>query len=191
VDDRAASGSRRAPAVRDASGARYSPVARLLHWLTVVLLIPMTAAGFVLLDLPPGRLQDDAFVLHRSTGVLLFVLTALRLAWRLSHPAPPLPDDVPPLQRRAAAATHLLLYALLLAMPIVGWWATSAYGAPIQVYWLFELPPLVAQDKAVAERAFALHGALGIALVALAALHVGAALYHRFVRHDGVLRRMA
>jgi cytochrome b561 len=169
---------------------RYTALARTLHWLTAALVIPMTAAGFVLLQLPPGPVQDTAFVLHRSTGVLVFVLTALRLAWRLGHPAPPLPADLSGPQRLAAVTTHAALYALLLAMPVIGWWATSAYGAPISVYGLFELPPLVAQDRALAERVFALHGVLGLALTALVATHVGAALYHHFVRRDDVLRRM-
>jgi len=172
-------------------GARYTPVARTFHWVTAALVLPMAALGFVLLDLPAGRTQDLAFDLHRSTGVLLFVLTALRLAWRLGHPPPPLPADVPTPQRRAAGLVHALLYALLLAMPLVGWWATSAYGATIRVYGLFVLPPLVAKDEALAERAFALHGALGIVLLALVAVHVAGALYHRFVRRDDVLRRMA
>jgi len=97
---------------------------------------------------------------------------------------------VPQLDAVVAGAVHALLYLLLLAMPIVGWWATSAYGAPISVFWLFELPPLVAQDKAVAERVFALHGALGLVLIALVAAHAGAALHHHFVKGDGILRRM-
>ena len=169
---------------------RYGRLARALHWTTAALVILMVPGGLVLLSLPPGPVQDTAFVLHRSTGVLLFALTVLRLANRARHPAPPLPSGMPALQRRAAGAVHALLYLLLLAMPIVGWWATSAYGAPISVFWLFELPPLVAQDKAVAERVFALHGALGWVLVTLVAAHAGAALHHHFVKRDAILRRM-
>ncbi len=169
---------------------RYAAPARALHWLTAVLVIAMIPAGFVLLSLPAGPIQDTAFLLHRSTGVLLFALTALRLAWRLSHPPPPLPASIPAAQRAVAHAVHVALYGLLFAMPLVGWWATSAYGAPISVFGLFELPPLVAKDEALAERAFALHGALGIAMAVLIAAHAGAALQHHFVRRDGVLRRM-
>jgi cytochrome b561 len=98
--------------------------------------------------------------------------------------------SVPAAQRAIAHAVHVALYALLFAMPLVGWWATSAYGAPISVFWLFELPPLVAKDEAVAERAFALHRALGIAMALLIAAHAGAALHHHFVKRDRVLRRM-
>lgn len=169
---------------------RYRPIARALHWTTAVLVIAMLPLGAVLLDLPPGRIQDTAFDLHRSTGVLLFGLTALRLAVRLRYPPPPLPADVPPLQRRVAHAVHLALYALLFAMPLVGWWGTSAFGAPIVVFGLFELPPLVAKDEAVARQVLALHGWLGIALGIAVLGHAGAALHHHFVKRDGVLRRM-
>jgi cytochrome b561 len=169
---------------------RYTGVARALHWTMALLVIAMIPAGFVLLSLPAGPIQDTAFNLHRSTGVLLFVLTALRLAWRLSHPPPPLPASIPAAQRAVAHLVHVALYALLFAMPVIGWWATSAYGAPIIVFGLFELPPLVAKDEALALRAFALHGYVGIALALLIAAHAGAALHHHFIKRDGVLRRM-
>ncbi len=176
--------------MRPPAAGRYAPAARAIHWVTAALVIAMIPGGFVLLDLPPGRIQDTAFDLHRSTGVLLFGLTLVRIAVRVARPAPPLPASIPPLQQRVAGAVHLLLYGLLLAMPVVGWWATSAYGAPIRVFGLFELPPLVAPDKAVAETAFAIHRALGIALAAIVAAHAAAALHHHFGRRDGVLRRM-
>lgn len=173
-----------------AAVGRYGGVARALHWSTAVLVIAMIPAGFSLLSLPAGPIQDAGFLLHRSSGVLLFVLTAARLGWRLAHPPPRLPASIPAAQRAIAHAVHVALYALLFAMPLVGWWATSAYGAPISVFGLFVLPPLVAQDRAVAEQAFALHGALGIAMAALIAAHAGAALHHHFFKRDGVLRRM-
>jgi cytochrome b561 len=175
--------------VNGAAG-RYTGVARLLHWTTAVLVIAMIPAGFVLMSLPAGAVQDTAFNLHRSTGVLLFALTLFRIGWRLGHPPPPLPAGVPAAQRAIAHLAHLGLYALLLAMPVIGWWATSAYGAPIIVFGLFELPPLVAQDRALSERLFALHGYAGIALALLIVAHAGAALHHHFSRRDGVLQRM-
>jgi cytochrome b561 len=73
---------------------------------------------------------------------------------------------------------------------VVGWIATSAYPAPIPVFGLFELPPLAPANRALSERLFALHGALGIAIAVLALLHVAAACHHHFVRKDRVLLRM-
>lgn len=169
---------------------RYTAVARLLHWTTAVLVLATIPVGFVLLSLPPGRVQDTLFDLHRSVGVLLFVLVVVRLAWRLGHPPPPLPDDLPAWQRVASASVHGLLYVLLLVQPVIGWWGTSAFGAPIRVFWLFELPPLVAKDERLAGQVLGWHGMVGIALAAAIAIHVAAALFHHFVRRDEVLRRM-
>ncbi len=173
-----------------ATAGRYTLIARVLHWTMALLVIAMIPAGFVLMSLPAGTVQDAAFNLHRSAGVLLLALVLVRIGWRLGHPPPPLPAALPAAQRAIAGVAHLGLYALLLAMPLIGWWATSAYGAPIVVFGLFELPPLVAQDRALSERLFALHGFAGIALALLIAAHAGAALHHHFVRRDGVLRRM-
>ena len=114
----------------------------------------------------------------------------VRLLCRLRHPAPPLPADIPAIQQFAAHATHWALYVLLIVQAIVGWIATSAYRAPILVFWLFELPPIWPVDQPFSERMFGLHRLLGIAIVALLCAHIGAALYHHFVRRDRVLMRM-
>ncbi|TXL70079.1 cytochrome b [Vineibacter terrae] len=169
---------------------RYTGPARLLHWTMAVLVLMTIPVGFILLDLPQGRLQDTLFDLHRSIGVLLFVLVVIRLGWRLAHPPPPLPDDLPAWQRAASGTVHRLFYAILLIQPIVGWWGTSAFGAPINVFWLFELPPLVSKDEAAAKQILGWHGIIGITLSVAIAIHVGAALFHHFVRRDAVLRRM-
>jgi len=121
--------------------------------------------------------------------VLLFALVVIRLAWRLTHP-PPLLDDLPAWQRIASGTVHRLLYAILLIQPIIGWWGTSAFGAPINVFWLFELPPLVSKDELAAKQILAWHGIVGITLSAIVAIHISAALFHHFVRRDEVLRRM-
>ena len=153
------------------------------------LVLTTIPVGFVLLALPQGRVQNTLFDLHRSIGVLLFALVVIRLAWRLTHP-PPLLDDLPPWQRIASGTVHRLLYAILLIQPIIGWWGTSAFGAPINVFWLFELPPLVSKDELAAKQILAWHGIVGITLSAIVAIHISAALFHHFVRRDEVLRRM-
>ena len=101
-----------------------------------------------------------------------------------------LPADIAPMQRFAAHATHWGLYALLLLQPFTGWIATSAYRAPIIVFGLFELPPIWRESRAFSEQLFFVHALIGISIACLAAAHVGAALYHHFVRRDRVLLRM-
>ena len=109
----------------------YSFAARVLHWITAVIVIGMIPAGIYMANASPGPTQDLLFHLHRSFGVVLLPIVLARLAYRFTHPPPPLPNDIPAVQRSAAHAVHYALYALLIVQPIVGWIATSAYRAPI------------------------------------------------------------
>jgi cytochrome b561 len=174
----------------DRAEVGYTATARLFHWSTAVLVLLMIPIGIVMANVDVGPAQDTLYHLHRSSGAVLLPLVLARLLYRQSHPPPPLPASVPAGQRRIAHVTHWALYCLLLLQAIVGWIATSAYRAPIMVFWLFELPPIWPVDRPFSEGLFAVHRALGIALLGLVALHAGAALYHHFVLKDVVLRRM-
>lgn len=168
----------------------YSGVARAFHWVTAALVLFMVPAGILMANMPEGPAQDILFHLHRSVGAVLLPIVLARLCYRLAHPPPPLPADIPAPQQVAAQATHWLLYALVLAQPLLGWVATSAYRAPILVFWTFELPPIWPEDRAFSERVFAIHRWVGYAIGLLATAHIGAALFHHFVRKDAVLLRM-
>jgi cytochrome b561 len=168
----------------------YSVGARLLHWITAVLILLMIPLGFVIANDWGGPLQDWLYDLHRSIGAVLIPIVLLRLLAWWARPPAELPHDIPPLQRHAARVTHVCLYVLLLVQPLVGWMATSAFRAPISVFGLFELPPICAENRAVSEQLFFAHAVLGATLCALVAAHIAAALYHHFVRRDRVLMRM-
>jgi len=168
----------------------YSATARALHWITAALVLTLLPLGLVIANEWGGPLQDPLYDLHRSIGAVVIPLIILRLGYRLTHPPLPLPEDIPPLQQLAAGATHWALYALLIVQPFIGWVATSAYRAPITVFGLFELPPIWPQDRPLSERLFVVHALIGAAIAGLAAVHIGAALYHHFVRKDRVLMRM-
>lgn len=168
----------------------YSMTARILHWVTAVLVLILLPLGVVIANEWGGPLQDPLYNLHRSIGAVIIPLVFLRLAYRLSHPPLPLPEDVPPFQQMAARAAHWGLYALLAVQPFVGWVATSAYRAPIMVFGLFELPPIWPQDRPLSGRLFVVHALIAAAIACLATVHIGAALYHHFVRRDRVLMRM-
>jgi cytochrome b561 len=168
----------------------YSGTARVLHWFTAVLVLTMIPAGITMVNIGPGPLQNTLFDLHRSIGVLLVLVILLRLAYRLNHPPPPLPADIPAIQQFAASFVHLALYTLLIVQPIVGWIGTSAFRAPINVFWLFQLPPIWPEDRAFSDQVFVVHRAIGYLIVLLLCAHIGAALFHHFVRRDRVLLRM-
>ena len=168
----------------------YTPVARILHWLTAVVVVIMIIVGVIIANTGdwPGKMT--VYDLHKSTGILVLVLVLFRLFYRLTHPPAPLPAHIPPIQQMVAHANHWTLYALLIVQPIVGWIATSAYPAPIPVYWLFELPRIWPEDRAFSERMFTVHAVVATLLAIAAAGHIGAALYHHFIRKDEVLMRM-
>lgn len=173
-----------------ASTPGYSLTARVLHWVTAVLVLVMIPVGIVIANEWGGPAQTFLYNLHKSVGATLIPLVVVRLIYRLRNPPPPLPEDIPAIQRFAAHATHWALYVLLLAQPMVGYIMTSAYPAPVPFFGLFNLPPIWWEDRALSERLSVVHLYLGLSIAAVAAMHIGAALFHHFVRKDRVLMRM-
>jgi cytochrome b561 len=168
----------------------YTRVARVLHWVTAGLVLLQLPLGIVIANQWGGPLQDLLYNAHKSLGALILPLVVARLTYRLTHRPPPLPGDIPPVQRLAAQITHWALYALLIIEPLLGWMGTSAYPAPVPFFGLFNLPPLLAPNRALSEQLLSVHRLVAFTIVALAALHIGAALFHHFVRRDRVLQRM-
>ncbi|MBM3529020.1 MAG: cytochrome b [Alphaproteobacteria bacterium] len=168
----------------------YSPAARGFHWVTAALVLTMIPVGVAMANADFGAAQDTLYHIHRSIGALLLPIALARLYYRWRNPAPPLPDDVPAVQRLAAQTVHWALYALLIVQPLIGWIATSAYRAPVLFFWMFELPPIWKVDQPFSEAMFQVHRALGIIMALLIGAHIAGALYHYFVRKDRILMRM-
>lgn len=168
----------------------YGAVARSFHWLTFALLLVIVPIGLVMADLPRGQLQNASFITHESLGLTVLGLSLLRLLWRFAHPPPPAPAGLTPLERRASATVHALLYLLLLVMPITGYAFVTFSGITLHYLGLVEVPALVVKDKPVGETFLWLHARLQWAIYALVLLHVAAALHHHLVRRDSVLARM-
>ncbi|HEY6255463.1 MAG TPA: cytochrome b/b6 domain-containing protein [Xanthobacteraceae bacterium] len=168
----------------------YTLTARVLHWVTAALVLFTLPLGLVIANDWGGPLQDPLYNLHRSIGTLLIPIILGRAMYRWAHPAPPLPDDIPPLQQLAARATHWALYTLLIVQPFLGWIGTSAYPAPIIVFGLFELPPIWPEDRVFSGQILFAHSLVALTIAVLLAAHIGAALHHHFVRKDRILSRM-
>jgi cytochrome b561 len=134
----------------------------------------------------------EAYQLHKSVGVVLFALVLFRLVWRLTYRSPELPSAMPRTERLAALGTHAILYALMLTMPLTGWLLASAspLGIPTLVFGVLPLPHPIGPDADTEAVLSGLHLAGGLALLALAGLHVAAALKHHFIDRDDVLRAM-
>jgi cytochrome b561 len=171
----------------------YGWIAILLHWLIAVLFIGQFALGLAMERIPSQRTAFELIQWHKSFGFLLLGLVLVRIGWRLGSARPALPDAVAPLERRVAPLVHGVLYAAQLAAPLSGWAlvSVSMLEVPSVPFDLFVMPnlPLMASDGAEAFWSIA-HEWLAWAGMALAALHMLAALRHHFWLRDPVLARM-
>lgn len=172
------------------SPTSYSPLAIVLHWSVVVLILGAWALGLYMVDLPLSPQKLKYFSWHKWIGVTIFTLAVIRIMGRLTHPAPPLPATVPQWQRRTAALSHFLLYALIVAIPLSGWLHSSASGVPVVYFGVLPLPNPLEKDKALADLLKQIHVFLNVTLVVIVCLHIAVALKHYFVDRDGVLTRM-
>ena len=170
---------------------RYTPPAIVLHWLVALLIFVAFPLGVYMHELPLSPWKLQLYSYHKWIGVTVFALMLTRMGLRLSGSTPPWPAAMTAWERGAARATHVLLYALLLVIPVSGWLWSSALG--FQTVWLglVPLPDLVVRDKALAATFGGLHKLLNFSMIALLTLHVAAALRHHFILRDDVGRRMA
>ena len=174
------------------SEVAYGWIAVALHWLIAALIGVMIVLGLVM----TRGFDDDImtkvalYQWHKSIGIVILTLVVLRLCWRLANPVPRLPETLKPYERGLAHAAHVGLYILMLSIPVSGWLLASASTFPTDVFGWFALPKLITPDQAVEETMAEVHEVLGWVLLALLAVHVGAALKHHFVLKDDVLRRM-
>ena len=171
----------------------YSPVARFFHWLTVLLVAIMFPLGIIMSERAEENIWDATtntmFSTHKLLGFIILLLIICRLTYRLVHGAP---DDEPtlePWQKLVSHLTHWALYGLLLLVPLVGWFGVQLFPA-LDVFGWFSLPAVVSPNEKAAEFVFEIHEVAAFALLFLIAMHIGAALFHYFIRKDGVLNRM-
>jgi cytochrome b561 len=176
------------------SNQRYGAVAMTLHWLIAVAIIGMLVLGKYMHGLP--RSDPDKFMLyqlHKSFGLTVLALTVLRIGWRLVNRAPPLPATMPAWERLAAHASHFLLYALMLAIPLSGWAMISASTLGVPTLWFgqIEVPNLPVTPGDETQETFEdAHELLGNLMILLLLVHVAAALKHHFWDRDTILKRM-
>lgn len=168
---------------------RFAFFSRLLHWTMAAMILAMLFIGIGMV----ASLADYQWLLaiHRPLGIAILMLAALRLVNRQLTPPPPLPADMPAPLRLAAHMSHIALYALMFAVPLVGWAMLSAGGYPIVLYGALQLPPILPLDVALYALLRTAHTVLALALFGVFLLHLAAALMHGLVFRDGVLESMA
>jgi cytochrome b561 len=170
---------------------RYSRTAILFHWLVALLIIGAFTMGLVMTDIPgitPTKLKYYSW--HKWAGVTVLALAALRLLWRLGHRTPAYPATMKSWEKAAAHALHSLLYVLMFAVPLSGYFYTLAAGVPVVWFGLFELPVLIAPNPELKPVLKALHYWLNMGLAASVGLHIAAAVKHVVIDRDDVMKRM-
>jgi len=168
----------------------YTPVAKGLHWLMAVLILGLLALGIYMSDLPLSPQKLELYSWHKWFGVTVFLLLWLRLAWRVTHRPPALPETLSAPMRLAAHAGHAALYLLMLAIPLSGWLMSSAKGFQTVWFGVLPIPDLLPKNKELGDLLLELHQGLNLLLIALLLAHIAAALKHHFFDKDDVLVRM-
>jgi cytochrome b561 len=168
----------------------YTRTAIALHWIVAALILFNLAFGLYTVNLPLSPQKLRYFSYHKWVGVTVFTLVALRLLWRLAHPAPALPAAMKRWEAIAAHASHAALYVLFFAAPLTGWLFSSAAGFQTVYLGVLPIPDLLSKDKELAAVLRIAHHWVNYALAALIALHAAAAIKHHLVDRDDVLVRM-
>ncbi|MCS6891202.1 MAG: cytochrome b/b6 domain-containing protein [Rhodovarius sp.] len=171
----------------------YDPVAKVFHWVTVPLMAMALASGFTIAHVRDAS-KLGFYAIHESLGLTILLLSLARIAWRQWRPPPPLPEHLPLPLRRLAKGTHHALYAVLVLQPLLGFFATNAFGFPMQgatAYLGFiDLPKFMDKQEALAWVLLGAHQVLAWLILPLLLAHVAAAIWHHAIRRDGMLLRM-
>jgi cytochrome b561 len=168
----------------------WGVLSKALHWIIVLLIINQWWIAERADDLPNGLAKLQTLAWHKSFGITVLMLAIVRLVWRWFNPVPSLEGVAKPWERVLASISHVLLYALIFALPLTGWMMSSARNFPVSWFKLFQLPDLVAPSQATFDQMLDLHHLLFKVLVGVALLHVAGALKHHVIDRNEVLKRM-
>ncbi|PCI34274.1 MAG: cytochrome b [Alphaproteobacteria bacterium] len=173
----------------------YGVVAKVFHWGMFLILFGLVVVGLYMSDLPADTPEQMGYKFglydqHKSFGILILGLVVFRLVWRMINPVPKMPDTMSRLEGLSAHAMHMLLYVIMLAQPLFGWLMSSFGGYPVKFFGI-GLPALAGKDKAMGDFFHEAHEITALLLIVAFAVHVGAALFHHFVRKDDVMTRMS
>lgn len=182
----------------------WGPVSRALHWGMAVMLLLQVPLGFLMVDAYDAWLAGHGDVakvmmlsrVHDTNGLLVLAFALVRLGWRLAADVPAPPAGLVPWQGQVARATHVALYALLFVFPLTGWATLSAYEGEFPIFFfgradVFRIVPQAAPGSPFNSDFFGeIHETCWKIGAVLLSLHVAAALWHEYVRRDGVLARM-
>jgi cytochrome b561 len=167
----------------------WGSLTKALHWIIVILIINQWVIAERAEELK-GLEKLQALSWHKSFGMTILMLAIIRLVWRWMNPVPDLRAETKPWERVLAKVSHVLLYALIFALPLTGWMMSSARNFPVSWFKQFQFPDLVAPSDQTFHQMNDLHHLLFGVLVVVALLHIAGALKHHFIDRNDVLKRM-
>lgn len=165
-------------------------VSKLLHWLIVLLILGLGVVGLIMVEMRNSPDKIQVYALHKSFGLTVLALAALRMLWRWYAGAPAPVPGTPRWQEKTASMTHWAMYVLLFAIPVSGWLFNSVSGFPLRWFGLFRVPALVGKNRDLRELTAEVHEWLFWLLVVVVLAHAAAALYHHLFQRDATLARM-
>ena len=154
---------------------RYRTPAKVFHWLTAALVLALVASGVIMKQLGDGPVADVLFAVHKLTGALTLMVVLVRLSYRLTG------RDSSATASYRRPTVHFMLYATIVAVPLLGWAGISDFGAR-EIFFGYSLPAIWPYGAGYADLLLEMHAYLAFAMLALVALHIGNALHDYIVR---------
>ena len=174
----------------DAAVRGYSTTARVLHWVAALLVAILVPVGLAMTRTGQGPLTNALYELHKSFGILIFVVMLARAGFRLVHGAPPPAPGLTAIELFLSKAVHVALYVLLLVMPISGYVGVSMCCSPVNLFWTIPVPISFTGSEATVKSILWMHSTASYVLIGLFILHLAGVVNHAMIRRDGVLARM-
>ena len=166
---------------------KYGLLSKLFHWLTAAGLIIQIPLGCYLVDLDFDQTRVDIENYHILFGLIIFYATLIRLTFKLISPAPNFNDNAFPGQKFLAKLNHFFLYLALLTITISGIFKKLFNGENLVIFFKkINLP----YNYEISEQFYSIHIFANYALIGLISLHILAALFHKFLLKEDILKRI-
>ncbi len=169
---------------------RFTAPQRLLHWLMAICILSMLFIGVGMVSTVTSK-YVTLVQIHKPLGIAILILALIRLGLRLVYGAPALPADLPEPIKLAANLSQYIFYALMISMPLIGWGMLSAASYPVVLFGSVHLPSILPLSPSLHTLLWRAHHYLAFAFFAFILMHIGAILFHKLVRNDGVFEAMA
>jgi cytochrome b561 len=172
------------------SRKRFAAPQRLLHWLMAICILSMLFIGVGMVSTAAPKYLTLVQI-HKPLGIAILVLALIRLGLRIYYGSPSLPTDLPEPMKLAAYLSQVILYALMIAMPLIGWGMLSAASYPVVLFGGVHLPAILPASDSLHTLLWHAHYYLAFAFFAIVLMHIAAILFHKLIRRDGVFETMA